>query len=205
MLAKKIIAVDLDDVVADTTEALRIVANAAIPKELALSKHHYKKRGNYWGYYEGVWRENKVDHLVSFDNLHDDMAKSQHHVQLVDGAKEALKKLSGNYKLVAVTSRRVQWINSTQEWLNDRLPGIFGDVVFVHHDNTGGRTKGDACKEIGAHWLIDDNPEHCLVAKAAGTIPLLFGEYGWTDSMDVVDIVHVASWQEVLEYFENEG
>lgn len=202
-MQKKIIAVDLDDVVADTTEALRIVANK-IPG-IDLTKEHYQVDGKYWGYYEGVWRQNGVDHLVSFDSLHDDMASNQDHVQIIEGAKAALYNLSVNYDLVAVTSRRVQWIESTHRWLEENLPNVFKDIVFVHHDNTDGRTKGDACVEIGADWLIDDNPEHCQSAIEKGTEAVLFGDCGWNRSIKLsVDMARAQNWQEVLEYFDGQ-
>jgi 5'(3')-deoxyribonucleotidase len=35
------------------------------------------------------------------------------------------------------------------------------------------------CVEIGADWLIDDNPEHCLSAIEHGLNTILFGDYGW--------------------------
>lgn len=204
-MPKKTIAIDIDDVVADTTEALRITANELLPSNLQLSKERYKVKGEYWGYYESVWRANKVDELVSFERLHDDMAVSQDHVNVIVGAEAALKQLSEKYLLVAVTSRRVQWVNSTHEWLEKQFPGYFRDVVFVHHDNSDGRTKGDVCRDIGATWLIDDNPEHCLTAEKAGTQPILFGEYGWTEPGLSKGFVYCKDWWAVLEYFDGQS
>jgi len=204
-MSKKIIAIDIDDVLADATEALRVTTNELLPPELRISKEKYRVKAEYWGYYETVWRANKVDHLVSFERLHDDMAIRQDHVNVIDGAKNAVKQLNEKYRLVAVTSRRVQWVNSTHEWLEKRFPGNFRDVIFVHHDNSDGRTKGDACKDIGATWLLDDNPEHCLTAEKAGTQPVLFGEYGWTEPSLSKGFEYCKDWREVLEYFDGQS
>jgi 5'(3')-deoxyribonucleotidase len=205
-MSKKTIAVDIDDVVADTTEALRLAVNDVLPDDLKIASEEYRIDGGYWGYYEEVWARNKVDHLISFDTLHDEMAENQDHVKLIEGAKTALQKLCKRYKLVAVTSRNVKWVDATHDWVEKYLSEVFEEIVFVHHDSNDGRTKGDACIEIGADWLIDDNPEHCLSAQKSGTKPILFGEYGWSRATDYRDsFVRCKNWQVVMEFFENES
>jgi len=199
-----IIAVDIDDVVADTTEALRVVANKI--DGVDLSSQDYLVDGEYWGYYERVWANHRVDHLVSFNLLHDDMAVDQNHVQIIPGAKEAITKLHETFKVVAVTSRSVEWIEKTKGWVNNNFPGVFEDIIFVHHDENDGRTKGDACLDVGAQWLIDDNFEHCQSALEKGVTALLFGDYGWNRRYHGdKSIKHVKNWQEVLEYFDAQG
>lgn len=204
-MSKKIIAIDLDDVVADSTEALRLEANK-LPG-VNLTREHYQIEGEYWAYYEAVWAANKVDHLVSFDKLQSDMAASQSHVGLIKGAKEALQKLSKKYRIILVTSREVNWIEATNRWVEDNLGSLVERVVFVHHKNSDGRTKGDACNEIGAEWLIDDNIQHCESALEKGVKVLLFGNYGWNRRAIFLDNLNprTKNWSEVLEYFDGRG
>lgn len=200
-MTKKVIAIDIDDVIADSTEALRLVANE-IPG-VSLEREHYQVEGKYWGYYESVWANNKVDHLVSFEKLHNDMAESQSHVQLIQGAKSGLEKLSKKYTIVLITSREIEWIDATKIWVKENLGDLVSGLVFVHHKNSDGRTKGDACIEAGANWLIDDNYEHCKSAQVVGVQPLLFGNYGWNRHEGVSeDITRVKTWTDILKYFE---
>lgn len=200
-MTKPIIAVDIDDVIADTTEALRLVANK-IPG-VDLTRDHYLEEGEYWGYYESVWARNKVGHLVSFDKLHDDMAANQSHVKLIDGARLALELLSEKYKIILITSREVEWVDATKAWVKQHVGDITKKVVFVHHITGDRRAKGDACREIGAKWLIDDNYEHCQSAQAAGVSPILFGNYGWNSTLEVdASTPRAKNWGEVLEYFD---
>lgn len=202
-MSKKTVAVDLDDVVADSTDTLRLLVNKVA--KVNLTRKHYDIDGRYWGYYEKVWAENQIDHLVSFESLHDDMAKNQDHVELIPGAKNALSQLKKTYKLVAVTSRRLEWVKATHEWLALKLPEVFEDVIFVHHNNNDGRTKGDVCIEAGASYLVDDNPEHCQSAIDKGVKTILFGDYGWNRSVKASEkTMRAKNWQEVLEYFDNE-
>lgn len=203
-MSRKIIAIDIDDVIADTTEALRQTANQ-IPG-VQLTKDHYQAPGEYWGYYEAVWARNNVDHLVSFDTLHTDMATDQSHVKLITGAKTALEKLSKKYRIVLVTSREVEWIETTNKWVMSNLGEYVEDIVFVHHKNTDGRTKGDACLELGASWLIDDNVDHCKSAKQQGVEAILFGSYGWNiDAKEVSGLNKALNWGKVLEYFDGKS
>jgi len=204
-MSQQTIAVDIDDVIADTTEALRLEANKI--SGVDLKKEHYQIEGAYGSYYEAIWATNNVDHLVSFDKLQTDMALSQTHIDLIEGAKEALAQLSRKYRIVLVTSREINWIQATDKWVKDNLNDLIDRVVFVHHKDNDGRTKGDLCEELGAKWLIDDNPDHCESAIARGVNVLLFGDYGWNKHANFLDDKNqrVKNWQQVLGYFSGRG
>lgn len=202
-MTKKVIAVDIDDVIADSTEALRLVANK-IPG-VSLDREHYQVEGKYWGYYESVWASNGVDHLVSFEKLHNDMAESQAHVKLILGARAGLEALSQKYKIVLITSREVEWIDATKIWVDDNLRDVVSGLIFVHHKNTDGRTKGDACIEVGAEWLIDDNYDHCRSAQAVGVQPLLYGKYGWNRAVQDKTIPRALNWEAIVEFFDGQS
>jgi glycerol uptake facilitator-like aquaporin len=55
--------------------------------------------------------------------------------------------------------------------------------------------------KLGASWLIDDNPEHCLSAIAHGIETVLFGEYGWHFNAPE-HLTRCKDWRAVLEYFD---
>ncbi len=202
-MSKKTIAIDIDDVIADSTDALRLVVNETSGVEL--TREQYNVEGEYWRYYETVWAYHKIDHLVSFDGLSDNMAVGQDHVKVINDASLAIAELHKKYKIVAVTSRTVKWIDKTKEWITKNFPEVFDDIVFVHHDDNDGRTKGDACVEAGATWLIDDNYEHCNSAVDRSVTALLFGDYGWNRKFHKAQMIHhVKNWREVLEYFDEQ-
>ena len=63
-------------------------------------------------------------------------------------------------------------------------------------------TKAEICAEIGADYLVDDQPKHCLAAAKAGIKTILFGDYKWNrDTKLMPNMVRAKNWQEVLEYF----
>jgi uncharacterized HAD superfamily protein len=64
-------------------------------------------------------------------------------------------------------------------------------------------TKTKILAEIGANYLIDDQPKHCIAAAEAGITALLFGDYKWNKDIELkTNMVRVKNWQEVTEYFD---
>ncbi|HLA48993.1 MAG TPA: hypothetical protein VJY84_00415, partial [Candidatus Saccharimonadales bacterium] len=62
--------------------------------------------------------------------------------------------------------------------------------------------KAEVCREIGADYLVDDQPKHCLAAADAGITALLFGDYKWTRVNNLPkNVIKVRNWPAVLEYF----
>lgn len=201
MSSKKIIAVDVDDVLADSTENLRLRVNKKLG--VSIGPEEYKVAGPYWSYYEHVWQKNDVKHLVKLEELETEMENDQSHILPMLGANSALTQLAKKFEIVLVTSRNPSWAKATEAWINTHFSGVFKDIHVLgskKYQGEGVRSKGEVCKEVGASWLIDDNPEHCLSAIEHGTDAVLFGEYGW--HFNAPDhLVRCKDWQAVLEYF----
>jgi len=67
-------------------------------------------------------------------------------------------------------------------------------------------TKNDVIKQIGADYLIDDQPKHCIAAAKAGIKTVLFGDYKWNRDLKLrKNMVRARNWQEVLEYFNGQN
>lgn len=194
-MPKKTIAIDIDDVIAASTEALRLAVNAR--HGASLEPHHYKVSDEYWGYYERVWESHGL--AVDFDDLHEDMAVDQSHVPLLPGASFAIGELSKLFNLVLVTARDSAWEESTLQWLKMHFGDVFTSLHFAGRARDAkARSKGELCKEVGAFLLIDDNPGHCRSAIEHGLEAVLFGEYGWHVNTD--GIKNCKDWPELVEY-----
>jgi 5'(3')-deoxyribonucleotidase len=198
-MKKPVIAVDIDDVIADSTDSFRREANKRFGVEL--TKEHYQVEGDYWGYYERVWRSHGLGNQISHDDLGDEMVKDQSHVPLLAGASIALAELSGKFDIVLITSRDPKWEAATHKWLNEHFGDLFRGIYFAEKDSNK-RTKGEICVNLGAFWLIDDNPEHCQSALDKGVKSILFGQYGWHHSAPA-NMVRCKDWPAVLEYFDD--
>lgn len=197
-MKKLLISVDIDDVLADSTEHLRLLVNERTGHDL--SAEQYKVRGEYWGYYEKVWRDAGIDHLINFNALNNEMVEDQSHVEAMDEAHEVLSGLKEKYDFVLVTSRDVSWKIATQSWIEQRFSGIFDGLYFTgnrHADDH--RTKGELCADLGVDIHIDDNVSHCRTVIDQNIRTILFGEYGWQFDVDGSQI-HCRTWRDVGEY-----
>jgi 5'(3')-deoxyribonucleotidase len=198
---KPIIAVDIDDVIPESTEAFRKVVNAHAGFDLR--PEHYKIEGSYWGYYDQVWKTHGVAELVDRDQLMHQMHVDQSHVPLLPGSAYAIGRLQQNFTIVLVTARDPKWQGATSNWLSEQFGTSVPALYFseAHRGVEGSKTKGEICRELGAQWMIDDNPGHCQTVLDCGVTAILFGEYGW--HIDIpVGTVRCKDWQVVLEYLD---
>jgi len=201
-IKKPVIAIDVDDVLADSVEAYRLQVNARTGADL--QPEHYRISGPYWKYFETVWQMHGIADKVPAEELFQQMIVDQSHVPPAPGAACALKKLAKNYDLVVITARYPEWEAATRVWLEQHFPRVFADIHFAGgHDQKERKTKGQMCLEIGATYLLDDNPEHCVSASEVGVQALLFGDFGW--HVDVpADMVRCKTWKDVERYFDAE-
>ena len=195
------IAIDIDDVIAESSEALRELVNQKTGREL--TKEDYRVPGEYRGYYEVSWRQHDID--IDFRGLEAIMETDQSHVGLVAGAQYAVNELLQEYDVVLITSRSASMEHATRDWIETHFSGKLPELHFAtSRFDRSRKTKGQLCKELGASWLIDDNPEHCQTALDEGVAAILFGEYGWHHSHPE-KVIKCTSWPAVLEYFSNKS
>jgi len=130
-----------------------------------------------------------------------------------DEARAILKELKKHYRLVIVSSRSNEVHKETLEWLDGEFKSIFSEIHFakiwddpkLHVLKKLKMTKAEICKEIGADYLVDDQPKHCIAAADAGIKSVLFGDYGWNKHTKLSkNMVRIKKWQDLLVYFNNE-
>jgi 5'(3')-deoxyribonucleotidase len=127
----------------------------------------------------------------------------------VAGANKTLQKLAEKFTLIPMTSRVSPQRDITVDWLLKYFGNIFEEVVFsgaYEADSDFSKTihlsKGEICREIGASYLVDDQPKHTNGAAMAGVKAILFGDYGWNRHSAIIDnVTRAANWKEVAGYF----
>jgi 5'(3')-deoxyribonucleotidase len=197
-MKRKTIALDIDDVIADATEAMRISVNKKVGVDL--KKEHYLVEGDYWGYYERVWGIHGIEDKITYADHAREMELDQSHVPLLPGASFAIGELSKQYDIVLITARDLEWEKATLKWIKHHFGDAFRSIHFAGNKHLSeSKTKGRQAKELGASLLIDDNPGHCQTALDEGLEAILFGEYGW--HYDIPDgLIRCKDWPAVLEY-----
>lgn len=199
---KPIIAVDVDDVLTYTNEAIRQHVNKHFGTNFTTEDHTVP--GDYIGYFERIWNvshEEAEHRYQSF--IHDGGLAG---LEPQEGAIDVLKYLEKDYDLVVLSARHEDQVEMTHKWLLKHFPSVFKDVRFVSGWYHGRKvSKAEICKEIGAKYLIDDHIGHLQGVNEVGTKPLLFGEYGWSKENPQADqFTRVKDWKEVKKFFDEQ-
>ena len=202
-MPKPIIAVDIDDVLSNLAQELVNFSNRTWGTNLSIGDYN-----EHWG---EMWKVDDLEIKRRSAEIHgSDLTSNLTHNP---DAKPVLKTLAKKYNLVLATSRRRLITQETKDWIDRYFNNIFSGVHFsgVFDNNKHASiqvqlTKTEILKQIGAHYLIDDQPKHCFAAAEAGITALLFGDYKWNRNVKLEkNMVRVKNWQEVLEYFNAKG
>ncbi len=198
-MKKQIVAIDIDDVLSDESEAVRAFINKTYGTNHTAKD--YLIRAPYWGFWERVWGVDEKEGKIRHEAYITSGVKAS--LKVIPGAIPIIKALKKHYDLVVVTSRDKRLSDLTERWLEKHFPTTFKSIEFVHvwsDDNQS--SKAIICKSIGASYLIDDNLEHCTLVAQEGITSLLFGEYGWNKSEHLPrNVLRVKNWQEIGAYF----
>lgn len=193
---RPLIAIDIDDVIADTNGASRIwiEANAGVPVDY----EHYETHTDYWDYYNRVIATHG-DSPVRFEHFLEELVRDQSHVPLLAGAEFAMRQLMKRYDIVLITARDPSLETATRQWIDTHL-GPEVPLYLSNNPLVGGvkKSKGELCRELGAAVLIDDNADNCRSALDHGVAAILFGSYAW--QVNIPDTaVRAKDWPAVLE------
>jgi len=193
---KPIIAVDIDDVLADHIGAFIKWSNEKHNTNLTIED-----------YQENLSQMWKISAGEAEDRAHNFHSSTRGGFNPKAGSKEVLNRLKTNYNLVIITARRQFIFKDTVEWINEYFEGVFTDIHFVPvRDNASyhNATKLTICHDIKAEYLIDDTPRHCFSVAEAGINALLFGDFNWSRHMELPDgVSRVKDWDEVERYFDD--
>lgn len=201
---RKTIAVDIDEVLAAFAESFVEFSNRRWGTHLTVDDWT-----EHWAEMWGVDYEEEKRRAIEIRGS--DMFLNFRHSS---EAKPVLQALKENHNLVIVTSRHRSIANQTTDWIDKHFNGLFDDIHFAGiwddlEKPTAEKmkaTKAEILTEIGADYLIDDQPKHCLAAAGAGITAVLFGDYKWNRETKLVkNMVRAKNWQEVLEFFHAES
>lgn len=190
MVERQTIAVDMDDVVIETSGLIIDYVNKTYNAGVTIDGF-YSTDPALWGAPDVQTASRRVNEFLETEEYIESPPMQE--------AIHALRGLDRVHNLYIVTGRPDYTELATRKWLKTHAPDLFEDVVFTDFfDPEKVRTKGDVCRELGATVLVDDHPEHCKSALERGVRPLLFGNYPWNTDIDVPEgITRVAHWPDV--------
>lgn len=198
-MAKKIIAVDIDDVLFDEHQSMRLFMNEYYGFQH--TAEHYNIEGPYWGYWQKVWGVDDEESARRFAAYVESGVKAK--PTFIPGAIEAINELKKQYELAVITSRYDPGVvKATPAWLEEHFPQVFKRVEFVVNWSIDQKmSKGVIAEKIGASYLVDDSYLHCHAAAEQGVHSILFGDYGYNRHYkgDHPLITRAFNWKEVTE------
>jgi uncharacterized HAD superfamily protein len=201
---KSIIVIDIDDVLSDYASFVMRFARREFNEELT-----HDEMSENWSKMFNISQQEWLQ-------AHEKFLKEEKFYEkapVIDGALNTLEKLRPKFDLIVLTSRPMFLRDDTLKWLNNNFPDMFSEILFSNiwdkYSSDGsnlhtlsGHTKAETCQEIGASYLIDDQPKHVSAAAECGIKSLLFGNYGWSRRAEIADgVTRVADWAEVANYF----
>ena len=192
--SKPVIAVDIDDVLAEHIEAFLEFTNKNYDTNF-IAEDYLEQ----WSVLWGISHDEVVERAIRFH-----IPETIGGFAVIEDAQYALNKLKVTHDLVVVTARPQSTIDSTLKWVELNFPNIFSDIHFVPIWDPGPKaTKAEICQRIGADYLIDDLVRHCNLAAETGIKAVLFNRINWKQPEKIhPDVIVVKNWQEVLEYFD---
>lgn len=198
-LAPKLtIAVDIDDVLFPFVSGIADFYNQKHGANLTVDDFISYNFVDVWG---GSYEDSVklVDDFLAIDHSH---------LRPIEGSIAAINRLKGGYRVVSITARNGIFEPNTMKWLSAHFPGLFDGVYFAgsRHDGRPYRPKGEVCREVGAHILIDDSPNNLLSAAEHGVDGVLFGKKPWSlmNGLSPQSVKHCADWVEVEDYIYND-
>jgi len=204
---RKVIAVDLDEVLARTTLAIADFHNDTYGTSLTMDDFVSYDYTQVWG---GTREESIAKWRLFFDSPY--FLK----VEPVEGSLETLKLLKARrFSLVIVTARQQFVADLTKKFVDRHFPGIFESINFANHFLTEeekltfiSKPKSVICRDVHAQLPIDDSHENATEVAKAGIPVLLFdlqGAYKWNklgDGQQLPEkVTRVKSWKEVQAWF----
>lgn len=202
MTDKPTIAIDIDDVTANTIDSVRLWANEL--SGASLVHLHYHTQDDYWDYYNSIWLRHGLADKLNFEIFLKLMETDQSEIIVSEGAFEAIQALKKKFNIIFMTSRPLPQKDETRKWLDRHIDKEI--PLYVSANPAVGQnlqSKGEMCRELGVSLLIDDNIANCQSALEYDVDAVLFGFYGWNEQAPS-NLKRCLNWHEVQEFLLNE-
>lgn len=190
-----LVAIDLDDVLADTINAF--------------IQFHNKKygttfvRNDFFSYYwEDIWGGTREDAIRKFFEF----TKTPYFETLppVPGSQDGVAFLKRKHDLIVVTSRQHELTTHTKKWIKKHFNNIFRDIYITNHPHFARsgktKTKREVCDELGVQILIEDSIGYATECVTDDRKIFLLNTPWNQDDTSHPNIYRVNSWKELIKH-----
>jgi len=192
-----VLAIDCDDVLVPTAPAIIRYYNERYGTQLGLEHMYRPATIDTWG---------TDDDDIAIERVNEFLQSEAHAALMPDAAAvESVRALAKEHELHLVTGRASFLEDLTKKMLADYFPGCFKTIehtnfVVSSRDVAIRRSKGEVCRSIGAHVLIDDHLQHGhSVLDAQLERVIIFGDYPWNQEKNLAPrMVRCPDWSSVF-------
>jgi 5'(3')-deoxyribonucleotidase len=190
-MKKLIIAIDCDDVLVPTASLILDHYNRTYSTSIAL-KDFYSKDLSVWGVSDVATAIERVEAYTKTEEYQ--------HTKPFEDSIEPIRELSNYHELHLVTGRADFLTVATTNMLTEHFPDLFTSLEFTNFFGQKARSKADVCTQLNVDYLIEDHLHHAKVVAGCGTNVLLFGDYPWNQTDEVLppNIQRVRDWHEIV-------
>lgn len=187
--SKKIIAIDIDEVLADFLSDFVYFHNLMYKTSV--------RREDFKNYYLdevlGIDRDEMHIRYLEFKVL-----SLLERLKPIKGAHQGIKKLIElEYVPHLLTARTKVTEKETRKWLDIHFKGIDLPLHFARDERDKFKKKSIVCKEIGAKIIIEDHIDNALDCAENG-IKVYLIDAPWNQSDDLPkNVIRVKSWREI--------
>jgi 5'(3')-deoxyribonucleotidase len=169
---KKVLAVDIDEVLFPFTPTFLAYHNAAYQTQLTLAH----KQSDFLEHITGETEDQmcaKIDAYLK--------TPFYAHAGPLPDAVGAIRRLSKSWRLVIITARTPNYRGSTELFIERHFPGMFSGIFYScdAHDPKKITPKHSLCQQVGAYALVDDSLRNLQTVADVGVHGVLFGNYPW--------------------------
>jgi uncharacterized HAD superfamily protein len=208
--AKRIIAVDIDEVLASFSKSVVAFVNDKYNANMSISDICSLR-------FDQLWNISVEETNRRMDEFHDSVYFREQLSPVDEMAFHYLGLLKEKFELHVVTARKSKIENITRDWIETHYPNVFTDIHFGNHyispeeaeesmakgevKHATKRSKSSMCKDIGACLLIDDHLEYAIDCAEHKLPAILFGNYSWNRGVispqHAPYITRVSKWADI--------
>lgn len=188
-----LLAIDLDDVLADSITALINFHNRVFGTRLTIQDHNGWDLDLIWG----CSRAEATRRLELFYQSDEYRA-----IEPLDGAVAAIQTLTEHQRLVVLTAREPfpNLHAETIAWVDQHFAGCFTDIHFSF-TTAMHQPKGKLAKALGVTHAFEDGPRHAMNYHENGIRTILFRR-PWNAHIPANGIAIVETWPEAIREFQ---
>lgn len=202
MTRRLVIAVDCDDVLLPTAEAIIANYNRRFGTNVTLADMYKPATSETWGTDSDDVAIERVNEFLRSD----EHARLRPTASAIAGVKE----LASQHELHLITGRADFLKAVTRQMLDEHFPDCFTSIEHTNYilpstSTAVRRSKGDVCAIINATVLIDDHLVHGAAALDANLEKVIvFGDYPWNSDVGLSEgMVCCEDWDAVIQEVAN--